>query len=403
MKKKPLCFVVMGFGKKWDPLTNKVFDLDVTYKKIIKPAAEQALCDVVRADEIMESNLIDVSMYTLIYKADVVIADIATLNPNVMYELGIRHAFKRRPTIIIKDDSCKIPFDINHSRIFTLTHSETSISSKIIESEMVKLSRAIMNILSDEVVDSPTYTYMPTLREPSISEADLGKLIGEIKQREESIYALTNKANELKSNNQFQEAAEYWEKLHEKDPDEPFYIQQQALCTYKKAKGSDTKPFIDALQILNLLKNDSNPETLGLYGAIYKNLYLITKEELYLQDAIDHYEKGWNQRDYYTGENYAICLLFKAVMEKNSTDDRNGLFYMAKYVFKQIIPLVLNLIEEIASDKMWLYATLSNSYYAIGETKESEKYERIFLTFKPKEWEVSTFMRTKSLLLNLNK
>ena len=43
-----------------------------------------------------------------IYKADVVIADLTGLNPNVMYELGIAHTFNKKTIIITKDDLSKI-------------------------------------------------------------------------------------------------------------------------------------------------------------------------------------------------------------------------------------------------------------------------------------------------------
>ena len=97
-----ICFVVMGFGKKKDPATNRTIDLDATYKKIIRPAVEQAGCKCIRADEIVESAIIDKSMYALLDHADVVIADISTYNPNAIYELGVRHGLRPYSTIIIK-------------------------------------------------------------------------------------------------------------------------------------------------------------------------------------------------------------------------------------------------------------------------------------------------------------
>lgn len=56
-------------------------------KKIIRPAVESAGCKCIRADEIVESGIIDRSMYALLYYADIVIADISTFNPNAIYEL----------------------------------------------------------------------------------------------------------------------------------------------------------------------------------------------------------------------------------------------------------------------------------------------------------------------------
>ena len=48
----PQCFVVMGFGPKIDYVQKKTFDLDKTYKGIIKPAAQAAGYSCIRADEI---------------------------------------------------------------------------------------------------------------------------------------------------------------------------------------------------------------------------------------------------------------------------------------------------------------------------------------------------------------
>ena len=74
----PTCFVVMGFNTKTDPNTGKVFDLDKSYKYIIKPAAEAAGFTCERADEIRHSGVIDVPMYEQLLKADLVIADLST-------------------------------------------------------------------------------------------------------------------------------------------------------------------------------------------------------------------------------------------------------------------------------------------------------------------------------------
>ena len=74
----------MGFGKKNDPETNRTIDLDQTYQQIIRPAVEASGLECVRADEITETGIIDRSMYALLYRADVVIADISTYNPNAI-------------------------------------------------------------------------------------------------------------------------------------------------------------------------------------------------------------------------------------------------------------------------------------------------------------------------------
>ena len=60
MADKKTCFVVMGFGKKTDHRQGKTFDLDKTYRTIIKPAVEAAGLECIRADEIQHTGVIDV-------------------------------------------------------------------------------------------------------------------------------------------------------------------------------------------------------------------------------------------------------------------------------------------------------------------------------------------------------
>ena len=55
------CFVVMGFGKKTDFETGRLLDLDMSYKDLIKPAVQAVGLKCVRADEIVQSGLIDVA------------------------------------------------------------------------------------------------------------------------------------------------------------------------------------------------------------------------------------------------------------------------------------------------------------------------------------------------------
>ena len=78
-----ICFVIMGFGKKTDYSNGSEVDLDIIYNEVIKEVFSEKLDDykLVRADEIAGSSTIDVSMYALLLKAELVIADITTLNP----------------------------------------------------------------------------------------------------------------------------------------------------------------------------------------------------------------------------------------------------------------------------------------------------------------------------------
>ena len=89
---RKICFVAMGFGKKMDYRNSKEVDLDIIYKKVIKNLFDSLTeYELIRADEISGSEIIDVSMYSLLLKADLVIADITTqARPaRTVYGLGL--------------------------------------------------------------------------------------------------------------------------------------------------------------------------------------------------------------------------------------------------------------------------------------------------------------------------
>lgn len=57
-----------------------------------------------------KSDVIHSTIINNILKCDIIVCDMSTNNPNVMYELGLRMTL-RKPVVIIKDDVSKAPFD----------------------------------------------------------------------------------------------------------------------------------------------------------------------------------------------------------------------------------------------------------------------------------------------------
>src|SRR5215469_829828 len=169
------CFVVMGFGKKTDFETGRVLDLDQSYLNLIKPAVEAAGLKCIRADEIVHSGLIDLPMYELLLKADVVVADLSTSNRNAIYELGVRHALRPSTTVIIAEDGImKSPFfDLSHIVIRTYRHLGEDIGVKEMQRFTAELTGAIKDILAKEPElrrDSPVYAFLENLAPPSIRQ-----------------------------------------------------------------------------------------------------------------------------------------------------------------------------------------------------------------------------------------
>lgn len=400
MKKEKICFVVMGFGKKKDPETNRTIDLDETYKKIIRPAVEACEIKCVRADEIIESAIIDRSMFALLYRADIVIADISTDNPNAVYELGIRHALKQHSTIIIKEGTGKIPFDFNHNRTLNYEYLGNEISKTEATRCITNLKLLIKTIIEKPIVDSPLYTFIPNIKQPFLSDEDLLEIIGELKDNENTIYALTEKAKAYKIESKFKEASEVWGKLSKMVENENYYIQQQALCTYKSELPSRLVALTTALTIISKISAANDTETLGITGAINKRLWKETRDASYLDKAIELYEKGWYiYKDYYTGENYAFCMLEKS--NKETGDESIHYRIGAKKVFEDVILFILKSLTDAEPEELkWKYAALSNCYLACGNNDNATKYEQLFMGQSPETWEIDTFNTTKENIIN---
>lgn len=111
-KKIKTCFVVMPISD-MEPYPighfHRVFD------HLISPACKEAGYEVIRADKVASSNLIILNIIKNILDADLVICDISGKNPNVLYELGVRHSFDL-PTVLIKDSQTTNIFDIQGLR-----------------------------------------------------------------------------------------------------------------------------------------------------------------------------------------------------------------------------------------------------------------------------------------------
>lgn len=134
------CFVIMAIGDQYEGsnISANKEDLKEKYNSMIKEAILKARpnMEVVRADEISIPGTMSTDIVTRIMHSTYVIADISDPNPNVFYELGLRHACKAG-TIIIKEKNSKAtPFDISHLR-----HIEYENTTKGLKSLSDELKR----------------------------------------------------------------------------------------------------------------------------------------------------------------------------------------------------------------------------------------------------------------------
>lgn len=161
-------FIIRGFGEKSDSKGQKI-NFDTVQAELIDPALKA--CDLAggTTGEIKDAGNIRADMFALILEADLVICDITVHNANVFYELGIRHALRKKHTILLKGDPSAdtTPFDLSTDRYlkYPVANPKAALADLI---EKIKVS-----LVSARETDSPIFLMLPTLSEADPSEVKL--------------------------------------------------------------------------------------------------------------------------------------------------------------------------------------------------------------------------------------
>jgi hypothetical protein len=102
------CFVIMPFSKTKSCTEQKWAEI---FEYVIKPAVEESGLGYECERSVAGRENIVKGILDALNKANVVIADLTDNNPNVFYELGVRHTLTNR-TILIAQGEEHIPFDL---------------------------------------------------------------------------------------------------------------------------------------------------------------------------------------------------------------------------------------------------------------------------------------------------
>ena len=420
------CFVVMGFGKKTDFESGRVLDLDQSYHNLIKPAVEAASLKCIRADEIVHSGLIDLPMYELLLKADVVVADLSTSNRNAIYELGVRHALRPYTTVIIAEEQVmKSPFfDLNHIVIRQYRHLGEDIGVNEAKRFTTELTAAIQKITATEPElrwDSPVYKFIERLTPPSISP-EVKAAIAAASSTETVAGAATpahselmQRVDEAQKKGDWVKAKVLLEEIREmrragasetsagqqvENPEDPDVLQRLALATYKSRYPTPEEALKAARDLLKLLEpqTTNDTETLGLWGSVHKRLWELTKESSYLDEAVRAYERGFYLRnDYYNGINYAYLLNERAAHPIGLAEAVAD-FVQARRVRKEVVSICNQWLEsnprpapllpgsKYPEKRYWVLATLAEAQ--IGLEEEALGQQRLEEAFAaaPEPW-----------------
>lgn len=157
-----MCFVIMPFGDKIDK-EGKTIHFDDVYDTFIEPTVKAAGLDCIRCDKIEEAGGIHNKMFTHIYDADVAIVDTTMVNPNVFYELGMRHTVKRNVTIIIQQagTTMQIPFNISGMTVIPYKMDDPVSLKSAADLIQAMIKNGMANVKKS---DSPIYGALPNLK-----------------------------------------------------------------------------------------------------------------------------------------------------------------------------------------------------------------------------------------------
>jgi hypothetical protein len=177
---KPLCFVLMPFGRKGDA-SGRLTDFDAIYQQIIAPSILAADMEPMRADQEQMGGAIHKAMFECLLLSEYALADVTGANPNVFYELGIRHATRPRSTVILFAEGTTLPFDVALLRGVSYRTDNTGIAIEP-ERQIDVIARLLKTVRMDSRDDSPLFQLLDGMPRLEFDQSRMGALRGRLDQ-----------------------------------------------------------------------------------------------------------------------------------------------------------------------------------------------------------------------------
>jgi tetratricopeptide (TPR) repeat protein len=316
---KPHAFVVMPFGKK-EGFDGTVIDFNAIYNDLIRPALEDAGFEPFRADEETTTGDILTDMFQELLLADLAICDLSIDNANVYYELGIRHAFRKRGVVHIQSGRAYMPFDIFNVRTIPYHTNDDGVPDpEFIEKDIQAISRVCRDTWASDqdAIHSPVFNLLTGLDEPDpktlrtplatgfwreynewrerVTIAQRQKRIGDIMLLTEEISnplikeeAIDQAGSALRGMNRHELALQQYRKGIELNSNNMEFRRQEAFHLNRLGRVDEAIVKLESL----LQEEPSDTEAISYLGRIYKDMWTdawlnIKDQKKRLQEAFD--------------------------------------------------------------------------------------------------------------------
>lgn len=155
---KNICFYITPIGSD-DSEERKHADLFTS--SLVQPALAELGLTLVRADNIGEPGMITSQIIEYLKRSRLAIADLSYLNPNVFYEVALRHAL-RLPVVQLIRKADRLPFDVNQSRTLVFDTSDIYTLVPKLQTYRSEIANQARKALEDpESVGNPISVFFP--------------------------------------------------------------------------------------------------------------------------------------------------------------------------------------------------------------------------------------------------
>ena len=152
MVKKKLCFVIMPFSATKRCTTEVWTEI---FENIHKPAINGSRLGYKCERSKIRTGAFIKDILMQLNQADVVLADLTDMNPNVFYELGVRHTLRNR-TILVSQTMDDVPSDLKQYGVITYNTTPNGVTEY--KKKISKILKDIRN--NPDRPDNPVSDYL---------------------------------------------------------------------------------------------------------------------------------------------------------------------------------------------------------------------------------------------------